>query len=724
MTAPAPGVLNTSGWTLSVETEGAIGGGYLPVVIRLTPSPPAPTTRPRTVRVDLHVTRYNSRDTFSREITVPAGSTGTQELIYLTLGRAAWWNDLLVLCYEDGQELTPLRGRLAPRNGPQSGQTEEQASLLFLDNDAPPRRERRAVIERLIGSTQPARLPDFRDLSLRLSGPKPNVTYGSWNNEVPRNASTDAVVLMDLERIEDADLIPTSELPENWLSLSNYDMTFVSWPDLEQLIQARDGRWPALRSWISAGHTLCVYGLGKDFADLPKLESRVGLSHLKGPGTDGRPAGWSTPQESQHGRPFPGIELNNVRAAQQVLPNGTVTYNMVPGMAAPTPPPPTAAAVPASPRDAMRFLSRELGFGLVVVIESSDPFPGKMSDWDWLLNSVGENRIRPLARLGVSRMGDNPDFGNFLVQGVGKAPVWAFLILLTLFMVAIGPVNYFLLRHIRRLHLLYVTVPASAALVTLTLLTYAVISDGLHVRSRIRSATYIDQLAGTSASWSRQVYFAGLAPRDGLVYPPHVLVQPIERWGWQLDSRNRGMDWSNGQRYSYGYLPSRTMAQMLVIDPHPTSASLRIRLAEDGSGACRIRNELGVALEALLVRDEQGRYYFTERVEEGGELSLAAVDRQVAYDVFRQARSNSVLGAPLWDDTQSYRRRRWVWWGATKSGSQQTGLLEAMLSRCDVSLYELPLRSYIALAERPLETAVGADADERQRDVHLVLGAW
>ena len=103
-----------------------------------------------------------------------------------------------------------------------------------------------------------------------------------------------------------------------------------------------------------------------------------------------------------------------------------------------------------------------------------------------------------------------------LIPGVGSAPVNSFLVLISLFVVAIGPVNYFLLQRQRKLYLLLITVPLGAGVVTSALFIYALVSDGLGVRARARSLTRIDQTSGRTVSWSRQSYYAGLAPSAGM----------------------------------------------------------------------------------------------------------------------------------------------------------------------------------------------------------------
>ena len=137
--------------------------------------------------------------------------------------------------------------------------------------------------------------------------------------------------------------------------------------------------------------------------------------------------------------------------------------------------------------------------GLVVALASEQPFPGTAGDWRWVLDSMGDSRWHWYERHGLSLKRENPDYWNFLIPGVGVAPVTQFCVLITVFVIGIGPVNYWLLRRRRQLHLLLLTIPASAAAVTLLLFAYALMADGLDVRvARGASHNSINAAAGRS----------------------------------------------------------------------------------------------------------------------------------------------------------------------------------------------------------------------------------
>ena len=108
-----------------------------------------------------------------------------------------------------------------------------------------------------------------------------------------------------------------------------------------------------------------------------------------------------------------------------------------------------------------------------------------------------DQRLRQDRSSWVRRHGIAPDFGtndstvsmNLNIRGV---PVYGFMVLITVFAIVIGPVNYFYLRRKRLLWLLLVTVPATALVTSVLLVGYSVAAHGFSIRSRIRSLTVLD----------------------------------------------------------------------------------------------------------------------------------------------------------------------------------------------------------------------------------------
>ena len=324
---------------------------------------------------------------------------------------------------------------------------------------------------------------------------------------------------------------PAAGLVENWINYVGLDVIFLSLADVDALAASRPKVWQALAEWTRAGGNLCVYGVGDDWHGLATLD-RLLERGVTEKDADKPYRGWSTPSTDLFGQ---GLQLGNntllneddTTGASAPLPPGSGSARRRPRcLASPsTFRKRTSAACPAK----MPFVTCQVGFGQVVGIASATPFPGDRRQWQWLFNTISPERWRGRFRQGLSLDFENPSFDNFLIGDVGLPPISLYRVLITLFVVLIGPLNYWFLRRHGRLHLLLFTVPAAALLATAGLLGYVFIADGLESRLRARSFTFLDQRTHQATSWARLSYYTGLAPSAGLVFPADTAVLPLEK---------------------------------------------------------------------------------------------------------------------------------------------------------------------------------------------------
>jgi hypothetical protein len=766
-------------WTLSdsspraglrweISSSGAVGAGYLPlrVALETVPATPSPVDRP--ILFELELERNGNRDRFSREIVLPAGETRVTTTLPITFGKSLYWNVAKVKCSEYGQTIPELSNPLSKSYAAQTaGETELYPSILFVDRDAPPVGQRQDMINSLLSLREPvaAVLPRFLPLTARLCA-----TYGGADmaatsmggvgvgvgNSLSNLAASqpqptsinDAHLLSVIASLDNVGLLSPGELPDQWLAISNYDVIFIPWPELQELARSASGRYAALRAWTSAGGVLCVHGIGERFVAQRALEAALKLSansevsRTTVPRTPPKPTASPDSPASSNRTALTARELTSQVFASawreldpllepKVVPlHWPVEEQFMIGQSKPAREWSDSSAalpqpLPGLPSLSFKTRARSLGLGLVVAIDTQDPWETSVENWGQLFHFIGEARFRPLQRLGLSRLSENPDFGTFVIPGVGRPPTMLFLCLITAFAIVIGPVNYHFLRKRRRLHWMFVTVPAAAFLAAFGLLAYAVLADGLGVRTRVASVTHVDQLASVTSSVSRQTYFAGITPRNGLQFPGDALVHPIERW-CSLDEprqrRTHAVFWSDLQTYTSGYVSPRTMSEWLVVAPQPSTLGLRIQMAAEGSGACRVRNELGVDLHALVICDEQGRHYFTSGLASNKEVKL---DEQPWKEVFKLLYSAIPPQPPPTSGWETRRNNAWMFWSRqSMAGSFERSLLNNYRQQLLAGQQFEHRRGYLALAKQPVATPLGTTPAELIHDLHIVIGAW
>jgi hypothetical protein len=722
------GIKPKHGLRLTVDTRWVDANGYRPVRVAVATWPPGPTLADRSIRVVLEPRNWRAqRPTIrvSGQIEIPEGATRGETI--LAIPQSDQWGSLAVSTYEDGQLLTDLSGSTGNSNFV-ADSSEAVPSILIVDSDAPTRdaRERQLSQPALGGSPGDKaesvhRLPDVRRLFTLFP---PSDAYGRPKLQFAAAGQLDDLAtLRMLEVFPRIELLPPSELPTRWIDYSCFDLAFISRADLERLAAIQPPAWQAFRDWVASGPTLCVYEMELSDQRLAELEALLGMA---GSGRAARdeasPSLWRTANPSRISEDIPAL-----RPRQE-------TISFLAGDEK-TPPQPPSAAAPAK-SEPLPFLYRPFYRGRIVAMPISEPLAAQAPEAAWMFNELGGHTWMWYQRHGVSLHRANDDYWNWLVPGIGRAPVGSFLILIAAFVVVIGPVNYFLLRRKRRLYLLLVTVPLGAALVTAALFAYALISDGLGVRVRVRSFTEIDQRAGRAVSWSRQSYYAGLAPSGGLTFPATAVVFPIEQYPIERQHGALGAQWlvwDDGQNLASGYISSRSTAQFLIVESGPSSRGVLVE-AEAGAAAVWATNRLEATIDRLVVKDPQGRLLGTTQLAPGQRSRLEAIDPAAAR---RELAQVLIANAPAYPPgyNPGFSGASGVGFGYHRFWSNVdddqpaptlvTGTLERSLqATLNADVRTWPPRTYVALTRTSPGVSLGHGGAREEASFHVVFGTW
>lgn len=392
----------------------------------------------------------------------------------------------------------------------------------------------------------------------------------------------------------DREAVSPAGLPRNWLAYSGLDAVVVSLATLQGLGEEQRG---ALLAWVETGGTLLVTRLGTSAEKSGALGEVLGLDGRAARSEKWQPARPAlredisyllTPEEYDQqqkaqqaarraGKRSPGVAANS--SSRQP------TFNWL--------------------ADPSVFAVRRIHQGAVVGF-SGDPFEGNRHDWQWLFRSLNQG-VPYLwkARHGMSSRTESQDFLGFRIPGVDSVPVFAFLSLITVFAIVIGPVNYVFLRRRGQLFLLVVTVPLIAIVTSAGLLGFTVVSHGFGIKSRTRSVTFLDQGTETAVTTARVSLFAGLAP-SSLEFDSATAVYPI----WPPGSRefkSGQVDWTRSQQLGLGWIKTRNRTQFLTVQ-HRNERG-RINVKKSTPEGLDIENGLTWKLGWLVVRDESGKLY-------------------------------------------------------------------------------------------------------------------
>ncbi|MCL6501482.1 MAG: hypothetical protein K6T86_02275 [Pirellulales bacterium] len=746
-----------NGLQMLVDMSWTDGAGYRPIMVEVTaPGTPAAVDRQFSVRL---IGRYRYMPAspamaVTEHFVIPAGSN--QARAVLTVPTYFIWNQLDVELYEDGEYLD----RVSQRDvffGMQSFAWDlGRPRILVATSNSTWGPLPSVLLQGQAGnqSRPPMQPPAGGAVSPRLllppGGESEQIIPGLWQSLQSAQA---AVVRLE-------------SLPERWQQYLSCDLVCISLDDLLLLARSHPRRLEALLGWVHAGGTIAISGLTEGYSRLAELERVLGLPAGRGGVEESRERGWLAADPALLA---PLEEVLKAMEAQGMLgPDGKPVTDMggmgvgsgLPSSAGFSSQPPmvggTGAFVGGSmsgPADGPRlrlpegmsdlswvrrpkpgerpFMHRRYGLGIVVGLAKEGPFSISQFEWQWLSDTL-QTRLNWPMRYGLNLQGGNADFWQFLIPGVGLVPRWTFLLLISVFVVVIGPVNYFWLKRQRKLYLLPVLVPSVALLVTLGLFVYSMVADGLGVRVRARSLTEIDQRAGRVTTWSRLSYYAGLAPSGGLTFSDDVALFPIEPEEMPDSGvrRQRELEWADGKQYlRRGWLASRVPTQYLSMRTRTSKAGLRI-LGPSGKGL-RVRNELGANVERLLVCDEGGLVYAGQQLAEGAEAVLAPADLQQEADAFRAAWKRCPLEYPTGIDPnfRGFGPRRYYTGRYGGMALQQGNLLETALFRvqqgCAAGGQELLTepRTYLAIAAGPAEVELGMDVVP-EASLFVIQGRW
>ena len=283
-----------------------------------------------------------------------------------------------------------------------------------------------------------------------------------------------------------------AEAQPNWLAYSSADVLVFDLAELEWLAEDADA-FVAVRRWVAAGGTLWIENT-PGVAGLSEVAERLdGDGMLFGVGSELGDQAVSGAPDWRYESLAPPIDKSE-----------TVAENQTDGVEIRLG---DVAAMIVGKDSRGWYAVREFGFGRVVAFPRiASVVPRGLSDQERERGVQRWNSRGWASRHGVAAAMPSTRFGNLLIPGVGVAPVGEFQVLITLFVMLIGPVNYWLLRRAQRLHLLVLTAPIGAAAVTVGLIVYALVNDGFGVKARVRSLTLINQTsdgAAEAASWSR-----------------------------------------------------------------------------------------------------------------------------------------------------------------------------------------------------------------------------
>ena len=707
-----------AGLIIKVDTDWAQGYGYRPVRLELLATQPSNEDRSLTVEVSLN--DYSNRSVISSTVLkLPSGSRNVVE--WVAVPQLANDQMISLRTFAGGRQIEELSTERFSIGSGQYWPVDSGIPRALFVADSPP------------------------DVSgFKFFGAPPYTPYGNVTFGKPQDVGSFAY-------LKAADLFDES------IYYSALDMMFMSRTEATNLLKRyskTDRVWEAINDWVRAGGVLVLFGVNHDDADLADVERLLSFQATEQQATQPN-RGWTSPTADVfEQKVLAAAEVARAAAEAEALANGVLVPQEQPtgdeasdagvsesGAAdaetSNAKQNPEAGEDAEAPAAEVPFLWRPVGMGYVVAWRNPKPFPGDELDWRWLMTSLPDSCTRWTLRHGAAPDEENPQFNELLIADVGLPPIQTYKVLITIFVVLIGPVNYWLLRRFERLHLFLFTVPLAALVVTGGLLGYALMADGLESRLRSRSLTILDQRAGQAATSARLSYYVGFTPGGGLTFPRETVVTPLELEPayYLTGNARRRIAWDLEQHLTRGWLPARTPMQLVTDRAYSCQRSLQLGMpATDGSR--EVANNLGVHVHELLVCDENGKLLSAQGLHAGsqGPLNVLSADEQKTEATLRFLKTFDQHAPAIPTGMDPYGSQgTWRFFGMGRTyygGQKQVGFaktgLEARLDelRSTISAGTLEPRSYVAIVDRPAEVSVGLSDLTESQSTHVIHGVW
>lgn len=482
----------------------------------------------------------------------------------------------------------------------------------------------------------------------------------------------------------DRQWITPEMLPRTWLAYSGLDI--VSVPISTLIAMEADAR-QAILGWVETGGTLLVTDVGKKASESRELAAVLELAQRAAVGDT-----WRVPTDAS-------------RAAALVR----------------NPASPAAVVELSWPLGDEAFAFRRIQRGRVVAFPG-DPMTGTESDWAWFFGALSDSQagsrwLNWQGRHGMSSRQGQEDFLGFTVPGVGGVPIAAFLILITLFSIVIGPVNFVYLKRRGQLYLLVVTVPVIALVTSVSMIGYATVSHGLGIKSHTRSITFLDQGQETAVTIARVAMFAGMAP-SSLEFSRESAVYPV--YPRRSEFGGASVDWTDRQVFSNNWIKTRTPAQFQVVRRFPLRGRISIGSPDD-QGQLPVDNGLEWNLRCLFVHDASGDRYLAQDVMAGRAVTIKKLP---PGDLHNQMIPTTKMVSDHFVSTS----------GSTGSrgGPRQDFSLENQFSLLEVNLRsfqswsgfdQMPRRSYMAIIGQDPGIERGCSTSDTG-SLHVLVGQY
>ena len=480
--------------------------------------------------------------------------------------------------------------------------------------------------------------PDLADLEEWYINP----TTGFGGNRKPSTIngfSSPVATAMSLE-----------SLPSKWFAYEGLGMLMITFEDLKLLSQKHPGKMLAIERWVAASGRLVVLNCGDDLKVADEALQFLGDSNAAV--RENRKTTFLAREinKANLDTVIQSIRLNrNSSAVTYAFRSNSPQLKNLQSLKVVTDEDTLKNAIETG--NAGDMISVEFELGQVLFVSDSASFSknakgNNIDRWGSLgvfLNETDRGVIdnRSILAGSMARHFGFPEFD--------EPPRYVFEFSILLYLLAVGPVTYFLLKRRHKLNLMFVIVPIISTLFCTTILAYAIFAEGFDTRVNLFTFTSLDQRSGRQSTSSIAHVYSGMTPSAySFSGPTYGMVN------FTSGGRIQRINWSDsGERISGGEIRARSNHQLYARSSNETGSRLTFAFESSGeSASATIRNEFEVPVSAVVFWSEDcgsDEAWYCEQVDVGQTVDAKKLkfdDIALAMkEITQQVMSDTVLGA-------------------------------------------------------------------------------
>jgi hypothetical protein len=515
-----------------------------------------------------------------------------------------------------------------------------------------------------------------------------------------------------------------ANLPSKWQGLAGISHMFISFEDFQLMESSLPARKLAIERWVAAGGHLFVFNCGEKFEQLENVQSIISPESTPG---ERKRIGLKIPGDSVVGLKQtvvvsfdqngyfnswndPDLNETGVIDVDSLSTKKSFEWN--------------DASLKKAVESSAPFCSFSVARGEVICVRK-DGAKWKKKDWRIAFNGSFFLGSGITKTTGYNTAQELPQYA---IRSLGKPPAVAFRVLILFFIILTGPVSYFFLKRIAKLHLLFVWVPLISAIFCFSLLSYAVLMDGLGIQGRRVTVTELDQIADKRATSMHYTIYSGLAPQA-------YQFQPTAFGEASIKSRSPRMvvNWNQNSSASSQTLRGaeirpRTSHQIFAFDSNETKIGLEIRERKNEKGVTEasVTNLFADKILGAIIRTESG-YFKIDNVYAGKTVVAESITWAESI-AFQKALTREILGGniknlrPSSDQNANMYSEPRVDSNSDRLVSTKSDVLK--LANGYRGMEDLDRGTYVVFLQEFSETIDPIENIEMESNLNVVFGKW